>query len=67
MNEVLNQIVILREQVHESCDALCRAAVQGDVGEVQSAMVMLQDKVPVHLPCPILSHGKRKMLRQCKN
>ena len=44
VNEVLNQIVILRDHVHNSCDALCRAAVQGDVGELQSAMGALQDK-----------------------
>ena len=30
--------------MHNSCDALCRAAVQGDLGELQSAMGALQDK-----------------------
>ncbi len=45
VNEVLNQIVILRDSVDKNCDILCRTAMQGDVGELQSAMVALQDKV----------------------
>ena len=47
VNEVLNQIVLLRDHVHNSCDALCRAAVQGDVGELHSAMGALQDKASI--------------------
>ena len=42
---MLNQIVMLRSQVHSSCDVLCRAAVQGVIDELQSAMDILQDKV----------------------
>ena len=49
VNEVLNQIVILRDHVHNSCDVLCRAAVQGDVGELHSAMGALQDKASIFL------------------
>ena len=51
MNQVLNQIVILREQVHSSCETLCRSAVQGDIDELQSAMVTLQDKVYTTFLC----------------
>ena len=45
VSEILNNLTLLKMAVYTLCEAVCRAAVQGDSADVNNSMAMLSDKV----------------------
>lgn len=49
VTEIINTLTTLKTAVHTLCEAVCRAAMQGDSAELNNTMSMLSDKVWVTL------------------
>ncbi len=51
VNEILNNMSILRTAIHSYCESVCRAAIQGDSADLNNSMSALADKVRMLSTC----------------